>query len=115
MSTFKNTVSLENRKKNSAIIRKNYKDMIPIILYTTSKDIKLEKSKYLVSKDLVFKKFLYNARKYANLDEKQAIFVLINNTIPDMNASLEMLYEKYKDEDGFLYISISSENCFGLN
>ena len=42
-----------------------------------------------------------------------AIFIYINNIIPNSNAKLQDLYNNNKDQDGFLYIKYSGENTFG--
>ena len=38
--------------------------------------------------------------------------MFVNGTIPVSTMMMGHLYEKYKDKDGFLYISILKENVF---
>ena len=44
---------------------------------------------------------------------EQAIFITINNCLPESNTQICNIYNKHKDEDGFLYVVYSSENTFG--
>lgn len=118
MSTnrFLANTTFEKRYEYSATIRKNYPNMVPIILSTSAKDkvVKLTKSKYLVPQDLSLAKVMGNVRKYTNIDETQSIFLLIgNHVIPKLDSTAGELYSKYKDDDGFLYITVSIENTFG--
>ena len=73
----------------------------------------VDKHKYLVPSDLTAGQLIYVIRKRLNLKENKAIFLFINNVLPPTSYSLNYLYELYKDDDGFLYITYSGENTFG--
>jgi len=47
------------------------------------------------------------------LNPEQAIFLFVNDTLPPTAALMSQIYEKNKDEDGFLYVTYSGENTFG--
>ena len=48
------------------------------------------------------------------LAPEQAIFLFVaSGTLPPSVAALQAVYDKYKDEDGFLYMTYSGENTFG--
>ena len=48
------------------------------------------------------------------LAPEQAIFLFVSSgTLPPSVAALQTVYDKYKDEDGFLYMTYSGENTFG--
>ena len=57
--------------------------------------------------------FIYIIRKRIKIKPEQAIFLTVNNCLPESNAQIVQVYNKHKDEDGFLYIVYSSENTFG--
>jgi GABA(A) receptor-associated protein len=42
-----------------------------------------------------------------------AIFIFVNNTIPYSAALIQQVYKENKAEDGFLYVTYSSEAAFG--
>ena len=37
----------------------------------------------------------------------------MNETMPTTGDNIANLYSKYKDEDGFLYVTYAGENTFG--
>jgi GABA(A) receptor-associated protein len=74
---------------------------------------KLDKTKYLVPRDLTVAQFMYVIRKRIKLDTDKALFVFVNHTIPQSSALLSDVYESHKDEDGFLYVTYSGEQTFG--
>uniref|UniRef100_A0A3Q7EG83 Autophagy-related protein n=1 Tax=Solanum lycopersicum TaxID=4081 RepID=A0A3Q7EG83_SOLLC len=43
----------------------------------------------------------------------KALFVFVNNTLPQTTSLIETVYESSKDKDGFLYMCYSSEKTFG--
>ena len=44
---------------------------------------------------------------------EKSVFIFVKETIPQSGVLIEQLYNKYKDEDGFLYVSYSGESTFG--
>ncbi|KAK4798719.1 hypothetical protein SAY86_031045 [Trapa natans] len=107
---------LEKRQVESARIREKYPDRIPIIVEKAERsDIPdIDKKKFLVPRDLNVGQFVYVVRKRINLSAEKAIFVFVNNTLPSTSALISTIYEENKDEDGFLYMTYSGENTFGL-
>ena len=112
---YKKDNDIEFRKEESKKIRTKYPDRIPIIVEKVhNSDItEIDKKKYLVPADLTMGQFQYVIRKRIKLDQTQALFIFINNTLPTTSTLISQIYEDKKDEDGFLYITYSSENTFG--
>lgn len=112
---FKEEYSLEDRRNESIKIMQKYPSRIPIIVEKNDKcnfqDI--DKRKYLVPKDLNMNQFTFIIRKRIKLDSSQAIFLMINNTLCPSNTNIGEVYDDFHNEDGFLYITYSSENTFG--
>lgn len=106
----------KERVVESNNIMTKYPDKIPIIVYP-SKNCglpELDRSKFLVSKDLTVGQFLYIIRKRMKLDSCKALFMFTEkNTIPVTHEPIKMIYENHKNKDGFLYFQYSSENTFG--
>ncbi|KAF2610785.1 hypothetical protein F2Q70_00009683 [Brassica cretica] len=47
------------------------------------------------------------------LDPSKALFVFVQNTLPQTAARMDSLYNTFKEEDGFLYMTYSTEKTFG--
>lgn len=101
-----------NRKEESKQILDKYPTRVPVIVET--KDINLDKHKYLVPKRLTVGEFMQLIRKKTeNLQPTEAIFFLVNNKMPMIGTTLGELYEEDKSECGFLFINVAKENTFG--
>lgn len=46
-------------------------------------------------------------RKTLKLTEKDSIFLIIGNTIANINYTIGEMYKMYSEPDGFLYVTIS--------
>ena len=115
MEEYKKNNTEDNRIQECSRIQNKHPDKIPIIV---CKDINcklsdIDKQKYLVPKDMNLGQFIYVIRKRIRLQPNEALFVLVNYSLMPSNKPLQDIYEKHKDEDGFLYITYSSENTFG--
>ena len=115
-SSFRKQNSLEKRKQEAERVKQKHPSRVPIICERGGlTEIPLiDKKKYLVPGDLTAGQFIYVIRKRLELDAAKAIFIFINNSIiPPSSAYFDSLYDTYKNEDGFLYITYSGENTFG--
>ncbi|KAJ3125426.1 ubiquitin-like protein atg8 [Physocladia obscura] len=110
-SKFKEEHHFEKRKGEAERIRQKYPDRIPCIVEKAEKsDIAtIDKKKYLVPSDLTVGQFVYVIRKRIKLSPEKAIFIFVNNVLPPSSGLLSQVYSEHKDEDGFLYITYSSE------
>lgn len=115
ISEYKELNTFEDRYNESDRIKKKYPDKIPIILekYKSLKLENIKKNKYLVPEDLTVSQFLFVIRKKINLSSEESIYLFCNNTLLCANSMFYDLYEKYRDDDNFLYLFYDSENTFG--
>ncbi|WVZ87207.1 hypothetical protein U9M48_033884, partial [Paspalum notatum var. saurae] len=115
-SSFKLEHPLEKRQSEANRIREKYPDRIPVIVEKAERsDIPdIDKKKYLVPADLTVGQFVYVVRKRIKLSAEKAIFIFVKNTLPPTAALMSSIYEENKDEDGFLYMTYSGENTFGV-
>ena len=115
MIDFKKQHSFDKRKEESSRIMEKYPDKLPIIVEKAKNtDIpNIDKNKYLVPDDLTCGQFVYVIRKRLNLKPEQAIFIFINQILPPTAALIRQVYQEHKHDDGFLYVTYSSENAFG--
>ncbi|ODQ68034.1 microtubule-associated protein [Nadsonia fulvescens var. elongata DSM 6958] len=115
-SQFKDEHAFEKRKAEADRIRHKYGDRIPVICEKVEKsDIAaIDKKKYLVPRDLTVGQFVYVIRKRVKLAPEKAIFIFVDDVLPPTAALMSTIYEEHKDQDGFLYVTYSGENTFGV-
>ncbi|KAF3512714.1 hypothetical protein F2Q69_00004361 [Brassica cretica] len=99
ISSFKQEHPLEKRQAEASRIRDKYPDRIPVIVERAEKsDVPdIDKKKYRIK-----------------LSPEKAIFIFVKNILPPTAAIMSAIYDEHKDEDGFLYMSYSGENTFGI-
>ena len=112
---YRTTKTYDERLEESTKMRSKYPDRIPVICEKTPQSTLsvLYKSKYLVPKDLTSSQFLFVIRKRLQLTSEKALFIFIEGTLPSSALTFEELYETYKNNDGFLYVTYAEENVFG--
>jgi GABA(A) receptor-associated protein len=67
----------------------------------------IDKRKFLVPNDISVAQFMWIIRKRIQLPSEKAIFLFVNKTIPQSSSTMGQIYNNFKDDDGFLYISYS--------
>tara|TARA_Y100000816_G_C26096280_1_gene580258 strand:- start:663 stop:1091 length:429 start_codon:yes stop_codon:yes gene_type:complete len=113
-STYKENNGFEKRKNASDLILAKYPNRIPIICERYDKTLpELDRKKYLVPEDLTMVNFLYVIRKRLKLEPHKSLYLAVNNKIPPVSLFVSTIYDKYHDEDGFLYIKYCEETTFG--
>lgn len=114
---FKMKNPFEQRKMESKRVMDKFTDKIPIVLEKsdTSTLPEIDKKKFVVPYDITIGEFLHIVRKKLKISTTDAIFLLINNnTIPHTGSTIKEIYNKYADKDGFLYVTYSSQQAFGI-
>lgn len=97
-------------------ILKKYPTRVPVIVYKKPKsDIPdIEKTKYLVPKDITIGNFVCVIRKTIKLEAHKAMFLFVNNKLHPHTKTFGELYETERDQsDGMLYLVYSGESVFG--
>ena len=110
--------NLDERIAESTAISIKHPTKIPIIVLASdahAADLpKLDKNKFLVTRDLTTGQFLYIIRKRMKLESHHALFLFTEKgTIPVTHMPLVSVFDEHVNEDGFLYFKYSSENAFG--
>ncbi|VFQ59561.1 unnamed protein product [Cuscuta campestris] len=113
--SFKQQFTPEKRLQESQDMIAKYPDRLPVIVERYSKtDLpEMEKKKYLVPRDMPVGQFIHILGARLHLPPGKALFIFVENTLPQTSALMESVYESFKDEDGFLYMCYSSEKTFG--
>ncbi|KAI3732539.1 hypothetical protein L1987_63745 [Smallanthus sonchifolius] len=114
-TAFKDTFSFEERCQESQDIIARYPDRLPVVVerYTKTDLPEMEKKKYLVPRDMSMGQFIHILSSRLHLSPGKALFIFVQNTLPQTSSLIESVYESFKDEDGFLYMCYSSEKTFG--
>ncbi len=120
-SEFKVDHSYETRKQESTRVIAKNPNKVPIILEKSySSDVPdIDKHKYLMPQDATVAQFLYIVRERINtknkdtVDATKAIILFVGSHVPSMNENMKDLYNRYKDQDGFLYVSYAAEVTYG--
>lgn len=110
---YKERYSLEERTNKSNELLLKYPDRIPIICYSSPELPELKRSKFLVNEEMNYTNLLFSVRKNIDLNEGQALYIFIGDRLLSTNLMIKEAYERYKDDDGFLYAYVCSENTFG--
>jgi GABA(A) receptor-associated protein len=112
---YKNNTQFGERVSRSEHLRKKYPDRLPCLLECGGKepDTSLSQANFLVPKDKTFGEFAYSIRSKMTVKSSQSLFFFVNNKIPVFSKTFSEIYSENKDLDGFLYIVVSAENCFG--
>ena len=108
--------SIEERKRECNNILEKYPDRICVYIEKNKncKDIEdLEKKKYLIPKTLSASQFIFTIRSKLQIPKNKALFFYVKNNLINGSFYMNELNNKYKNEDGFLYINYTSEACFG--
>eukprot|EP01124_Arcella_intermedia_P019930 TRINITY_DN27304_c0_g1_i1.p1 TRINITY_DN27304_c0_g1~~TRINITY_DN27304_c0_g1_i1.p1 ORF type:complete len:129 (-),score=35.04 TRINITY_DN27304_c0_g1_i1:52-438(-) len=121
-SVFKQEHPFEKRVEVAEKIRSKYPDRIPVIVEKSPRSDAppIEKKKFLVPQDITVGKFMFEIRKHMPmLKPEDSIFLFVQDkkekqdVLPTSSESMSVIYEKHRDDDGFLYITYSGENTFG--
>jgi len=117
LTSYKIKKTFNERKSESDRIIDKYPDRIPIICEKTlrinSNIPNLDKTKYLVPRELTVGQFMYVIRKRLKLESSEALYIFANGHIMSCSTLMSVAYDNYKDTDGFLYLKYSKENTFG--
>ncbi|MES1909079.1 MAG: hypothetical protein MHM6MM_001885 [Cercozoa sp. M6MM] len=117
-SVYKTEKTLDERKEESGRIRSKFPKRVPVICerHPRSTHIpELQKKKYLVPGDLTIGMFKQYIRKCIKLSPETAIFLYISGGIKPTSHLMSDVYEREKDEDGFLYVVYAGEETFGAD
>ena len=110
------SVSLEKGIKETKNIIKKIPEKIPVILEKASNDIKkgIKTTIYYIDKGVKLPSFISQLQKKLNLNSEDALFLLVKwkNALVG-NQTFQEIYDKYKDKDGFLYITYACELVWG--
>lgn len=108
---------LEEAENN---LKKYKNEKIPVIIETDGNlELgRIKNNKYIIPKELTVGHMMVILKeKILEIDEKNSILIYVGSSkileIPKSSETIERLYEKYQDEDKFLYLKISILETYG--
>ncbi len=112
MATKKDFTSLNKEEKlelgRSLLLQ--HPDRLPVIIKSP---IKLRICKFLCPKEIPIYKLIIEIRERNILAQNESLHVFAKNTLLLPTMMLGLVHEKYKSDDGFLYLNFAKENSFG--
>ena len=115
--TFQQSLDFESRSSESKRICAKFPGRVPVIVERSKSSPSLpqiDKPKFLAPKELTVGQFMFVVKRRLKLSSEQAMYLLANDAVL-INTSSSMcdVSEKYRNKDGFLYVTYSIENTFG--
>ncbi|XP_066999785.1 microtubule-associated proteins 1A/1B light chain 3C [Anabrus simplex] len=115
--TFKNNKTYVTRKEEVLAIRSKFPNKVPVIVERFYKEQylpQLDKTKFLVPQEITMSQFVTIIRKRMQLGSTQAFYLLVKNrSMLSLSKTLAEVYNEFKDDDGFLYVTYASQEVFG--
>ena len=113
---FKLEHSHDMRKKEAERLLIKHSNKVPLIVEKSNNNNlqNLENNKFLIERHVTVGKLLYLIRSKINLKASESIYLFVNNdVVPGTGQTIGEVYDMYKDDDKFLYVTYSPENAFG--
>lgn len=108
----------EERLRMSNKILEKYKESCPMVYIRTDKNINPKNLKLVVSEKSSIRALLRELKKqFININAKESLILMVKEKdryiAVKVDSTVLEIYNKYKNNDGFLYFTIAKENCFG--
>lgn len=105
------------KNEEACAIRMRHPTKIPAIVDRYEREYALpylSKRKFLVPEEITMCQFQSLIRSRLKVSPNKAIFLLVNNrSMVPLSKTLSEIYYEYRSDDGFLYITYSSQEVFG--
>ena len=111
---YKELKTLEQRKNESRMLANKYPEKIPLIINECSDEYKYKlKRKMLLPIEMTVGQLMFSIRSKFSINKDETLLIFIGKIMPKSSTLISELHKQYKDEDGFLYVTILKESVFG--
>eukprot|EP00092_Neocalanus_flemingeri_P099904 GFUD01127520.1.p1 GENE.GFUD01127520.1~~GFUD01127520.1.p1 ORF type:complete len:165 (+),score=36.54 GFUD01127520.1:66-497(+) len=115
--SYRQRLELEDRRKECAESRMRYPTKILLVIekHRAEKSLEeIDKIKWLVPQEMTLLQLSSVLKQRLKCPQHQQLFLTINGReFPPLLSPLASLHSQFCDEDGFLYLSYSSQECYG--
>ena len=115
-SEFRARTTSEERRRETEEIRRQYPGKVPVFVekHGDSELPEIEKKKFLAPADSSIGGFISGLRKKLNLSRSQAFFVFLEGReLLSGDSLMSELYQRKKNDDGFLYLIYREQESVG--
>ncbi|KAK0412954.1 hypothetical protein QR680_006505 [Steinernema hermaphroditum] len=112
---FKERFTLERRQRMAAKMLQDRHDAVAVVCEKAShsKLARVDKVRYVMARSMTVAQLMAVIREKMQLRDDESLFFFVKNTIPPMTQAVGDLWDKYADEDGFLYFTYQEESVYG--
>ena len=107
-----NNLTTASKRKEYDKIQAEFPHHIPVIVFAPD-DLKLNKHKFLIQRDMTVGQFMYILRGRITINENDALFLFVNNHMVSVSQLISIVYKEHKNESGFVYFHLQKEATFG--
>ena len=115
--TFQQSFDFASRSSESMRICTKFPGRVPVIVERSRSSPSLppiDKPKFLAPNEMTVGQFMFVVKRRLKLSSEQAMYLLANDaTLISTSSLMREVFERHRDDDGFLYVTYSIENTFG--
>ncbi|KAK7867494.1 hypothetical protein R5R35_004502 [Gryllus longicercus] len=107
---FKIRKTLEQRRSQAEAELQRYPNKVPVVVEEVAEEstfAPLPNRKFMVPRQLTAGQFYYMLRQRLRLASEETLFVYLGGYLPRATDALGCVYDRFHDEDGFLYAAYS--------
>jgi GABA(A) receptor-associated protein len=114
MIPYRNRLAYEERCDECKRAKARRPDHYPVILERARpNDPLLDKDKFLLPGDITGAQLLFVVRRRMSIAPESALFLFAGGRLLPACELVARVHERYKEDDGFLYVKYGLENTFG--
>ena len=85
---------------------------VPVCVMNKLDENNITQKKFMIPRNHTISQFMSVLRTKLSLNSKEAIFIIINNTLAPSHSTINEMYNQH-NENKILYVNLIKENTFG--